>query len=93
MEFGSTTDLRFIPSDIQSVDYFSENALLLFMIAETSGGNRHTLNFELDNNILNANYELVQTGSSTDMVFWYVTVTMPKGFFDNIEKVFRRLYN
>lgn len=65
--------------------FFERKSLIIFQIEENSGGNIHSLNLELIDNVLETNYNLETQGTDTDMGYWRVFVTIPKGL--DIEKV------
>ena len=68
-------------------EFFNENDLVIFMVSESSGGNRHSFDFVIKDNVLYSNYSLDVNGITCDMAYWIVFVTIPKGSLDNTGKV------
>ena len=68
-------------------EFFNENDLVVFMVSESSGGNRHSFDLVIKDNVLYSNYSLDVNGITCDMAYWIVFVTIPKGSLDNTGKV------
>ena len=68
-------------------DYFNSKGLVCFEIGESSGGNIHSLDIYLDNNIISVDYKLTTQGAYCDIAYFIVVVEVDLDKIDNIERV------
>lgn len=69
--------------------YFNDNSLLVFLIAESSGGNRHMLEYKeiTDDGTLVIKYKLTNVGATCDMAYWHVFFELSKEQAKNVKRI------
>ena len=80
-------DLNIESIHLLNSDYFNTKGIVCFEIAESSGGNVHSLDIYLDNNVISIDYKLTNNGVTCDMAYYIVILEVQLDKIDNIEKV------
>lgn len=69
--------------------YFNDNSLLVFLISESSGGDRHLLKYKeiTDDGTLVINYKLTNVGATCDMAYWHVFFELSKEQVESVKRI------
>lgn len=75
--------------DKYNESYFVDCSLFVFMISESSGGNRHLLEYKeiIDDGTLVIKYKLTNVGATCDMAYWHVFFELSKEQAKSVKRI------
>lgn len=75
--------------DKYNESYFVDSSLFVFMISESSGGDRHKLDYKeiTDDGTLVIKYKLTNVGATCDMAYWHVFFELSKEQAKSVNKI------